>query len=85
MKTANIPVLLKTVIAMEQMEAYVQKYTGWHLMGPNGFMCPIYDPGFYQAGQEGALQDSLGLKTTYIQTQMCLQGPRDLYFTGMIT
>ena len=47
MKTANIPVLLKTVIAMEQMEAYVQKYTGWHLMGPNGFMFPIYDPGFY--------------------------------------
>lgn len=43
MKTASVPFLLKTVIAMEQTEAYVQKYTGWHLMGLNGFVGPIYD------------------------------------------
>ena len=94
MKTANVPFLLKTMIAMEQIEAYVQKYTGWHLMGLSGFVGLIYDPGFHQAGQEDVLQDSLGLKTTYVQTQMCLQqiyhqyepdGPRDLYFSGMIT
>ena len=45
MKTASVPFLLKTVIAMEQIEAYVQKYTGWHLMGLNGFVGPICDPG----------------------------------------
>ena len=53
MKTASVPFLLKTVIAMEQIEAYVQKYTGWHLMGLNGFVGPIYDPGFHQPGWLG--------------------------------
>ena len=47
MKTANVPFLLKTMIAMEQIEAYVQKYTGWYLMGLNGFVGLIYDPGFH--------------------------------------
>ena len=47
MKTASVPFLLKTVIAMEQTEAYVQKYTGWHLMGLSGFVGLIYDPGFH--------------------------------------
>ena len=94
MNTANVPFLSKTMIAMEQIEAYVQTYTSWHLMGLNGFVGLIYDPGFHYAGQEDVLQDSLGLKTTCVQTQMCLQqiyyqyepdGPRDLYFSGMIT
>ena len=67
MKTANVPFLLKTMIAMEQIEAYVQKYTGWHLMGLNGFVHPIYDPGFCQEGQEGILQDALRLKAIYVQ------------------
>ena len=38
---------------MVQIEAYVQKYTGWHLMGLNGFVGPIYDPGFHQPGWLG--------------------------------
>ena len=50
MKTANVPFLLKTMIAMEQIEAYVQTYTSWHLMGLNGFVGLIYDPGFHYAG-----------------------------------
>ena len=63
-------------------------------MGLNGFVGPISGPGFQQDGQKGVLQDSLGLKSTYVQIQMLLQqiyhqyepdGPRDLCLTGMIT
>ena len=55
MKTANVPFLLKTMIAMEQIEAYVQKYTGWHLMGLSGFVGLIYGLRFYQTGLGGIL------------------------------
>ena len=53
MKTTNLPFLLKTVIGMEQIGSDVQKYTGWHLSGLNGFVGPIYDPGFHQPGWLG--------------------------------
>ena len=47
MKTTNLPFLLKMVIGMEQIGSDVQKYTGWHLKGLNGFVGPIYDqPGW---------------------------------------
>ena len=38
---------------MEQIWSDVQKYTGWHLTGLNGFVGPIYDPGFHQPGWLG--------------------------------
>ena len=50
MKIANIPFLLKTVIGKKQIGSYVQKYTDWYLTGFNGFVGPIYDCVFYQAG-----------------------------------
>ena len=53
MKTTNLPFLLKTVTGMEQIGSDVQKYTGWHLTGLNGFVGPIYDPGFHQPGWLG--------------------------------
>lgn len=35
---------------MEQIGLEDQKYTGWHLTELNGFVGPIYDPGFHQTG-----------------------------------
>ena len=38
---------------MEQIGLEDQKYTGWHLTELNGFVGPIYDPGFHQPGWLG--------------------------------
>ena len=49
-KTTNIPFLLKTVIAMKQIWSDVQEYTGCNLTVINGFVGPVYGPGFHQDG-----------------------------------
>ena len=46
MKTASVPFLIKTMIDMEQIRSEDQKYTGWLLMGLNGFVGPVYGLGF---------------------------------------
>ena len=41
-KIAKVSFLLKIVIVTEQIGSDVQKYTGWHLTGFNGFVGQIY-------------------------------------------